>query len=623
GEDILAFTNQNGIVGSWNSSTGVLTLTGSATLANYQSALRSVTYVNSSDNPSTATRTVSFVVNDGTANSSAATRNIAVTAVNDAPSFDAADFSIAAAVGAGNDRGYATAVQADGKTLVAGYSSNGSNLDFLLMRYNVDGTLDTSFGGGDGIVTTAIGSGDDQARAVSVLADGRILVAGYSANGANDDFALVRYLADGSLDTSFGGGDGIVTTAVGSADDQAWSMAVQADGRIVLGGVSSTDVAVVRYLADGTLDTSFSGDGKQIVDISGSSDEAFGLALQADGKIVQVGSANIAGTLDFAVLRYNTDGSLDTGFGGGDGIVTTSIGSSWEAAHGVAIQADGKIVVGGYTRGAVDNDFAIVRYAADGSLDTTFGGGSGITTTNFGGSDAAASILLQPDGKIVAVGGSATNTAIARYLADGTLDTSFSGDGLLTVSVGASGYLYSTALQPDGRIVAAGFTNGGSDDNVLVQRFTADGQLDTRVNPATSSLGGTVGHTENGSAVVLDSNVRIYDTELSAANNFNGASLTLARNGGANSQDVFSATGNLAALTQGGNLVLSGVTVGTVTTNSGGSLLLTFNASATQARVNEVMNAIAYANSSDAPPGSVQIDWTFSDGNAGAQGSGG
>ncbi|WP_298622295.1 DUF4347 domain-containing protein, partial [uncultured Zoogloea sp.] len=625
GQDTLAFTDQSGITGSWNVATGVLTLSGSATVANYQAALRSVTYVNTSDQPVTATRTVSFAVNDGLGTSATATRNISVASVDDAPSFNAADYTVTTAPGAAADRGYATLVQGDGKILVAGYSSNGSNLDFLLMRYNVDGTLDTSFGGGDGMVTTAIGSGDDEAHAVALQSEGRILVAGFTQNGLHRDFALVRYLADGTLDTSFGGGDGIVTTDLGGGSgDEAWSMVVQTDGRIVLGGTSASNFALVRYNTDGSLDTSFSGDGMVSVDIAGgSSDNGYGLALQSDGKLVQSGSATVSGTLDFGVVRYNTDGSLDTSFGGGDGIVTTPIGASFDIAQSVAIQSDGKIVVGGYSTNGSNNDFAVVRYTSAGAIDTGFGGGDGIVTVDFGGHDSSWSTVLQSDGRIVMIGGAtSTDLAAVRLLSDGSLDTSFSGDGKFSAHLGTNSFLYSAAIGADGRVVATGYSNTTTDD-VLLVRLSGDGQFDTRSNPATTSLGGSASYTENGSAAVIDSSVRIFDAELNAADSYAGATLTLARSGGANAQDVFSASGNLGTLTQGGSLLLSGVNVGTVTTNSSGTLLLTFNASATQVRINEVMSSIAYANSSDAPPASVSLAWTFSDGNSGGQGSGG
>ncbi|MFN9435559.1 MAG: beta strand repeat-containing protein, partial [Planctomycetota bacterium] len=148
-----------------------------------------------------------------------------------------------------------------------------------------------------------------------------------------------------------------------------------------------------------------------------------------------------------------------------------------------------------------------------------------------------------------------------------------------------------------------------------------DGSLDARFDLA-GTLGGSVSYTENGSPVVLDSDIRVFDVELSSTN-FSGATLTLVRNGGASAQDLFSATGTLGALNQGGFLVVGGTTIGTVNTNSGGTLVLSFNSSATTALVNSAMQQIAYANSSEAPPASVQIDWSFSDGNSGAQGTGG
>jgi uncharacterized delta-60 repeat protein len=152
------------------------------------------------------------------------------------------------------------------------------------VRYNADGSLDTGFGGGDGIVTTSISAGDDKAHGLALQADGKIIVVG-ETSGNGKDFAVLRYNADGSLDTLFGGGDGIVTTDfAGGSFDVAYRVVVQADGRIVVGGASgsgTTDFAVARYLADGSLDTSFSGDGKQTVDLAGSVDEGFGLALDA------------------------------------------------------------------------------------------------------------------------------------------------------------------------------------------------------------------------------------------------------------------------------------------------------------------------------------------------------
>ncbi|MEQ1848355.1 MAG: hypothetical protein ABL983_22580, partial [Nitrospira sp.] len=155
--------------------------------------------------------------------------------------------------------------------------------------------------------------------------------------------------------------------------------------------------------------------------------------------------------------------------------------------------------------------------------------------------------------------------------------------------------------------------------NVALNRYSSTGSLDTTLDPV-NTLNGTPTYTEGGAAVVLDADVQIFDAELSALNNFSGATLTLVRNGGATAEDVFSATGTLSL--SGGNVVVSGTTIGTYT-NSGGTLAFTFNGNATQTLVNSAMQQIAYSNSSDAPPASAQIDWSFSDGNTGSQGSGG
>ncbi|MFT6765834.1 MAG: putative delta-60 repeat protein [Alteromonas naphthalenivorans] len=213
------------------------------------------------------------------------------------------------------------------------------------------GTLDGSFGGGDGKVTTNI-NGGDIAYGVAIQSDGKIVVVGES----NSSFGVARYNTDGSLDTSFDT-DGFLTTNFGSVD-AAYGVAIQSDGKIVVSGNSGNDFAVARYNTDGSLDTTFDTDGKLTTDIgSSSTDVAYGVAIQADGKIVVVGDNGS----DFAVVRYNTDGSLDTTFDT-DGKLTTDIGTATaDTARAVTIQTDGKIVVVGRSA----NDFAVVRYLND------------------------------------------------------------------------------------------------------------------------------------------------------------------------------------------------------------------------------------------------------------------
>lgn len=179
-------------------------------------------------------------------------------------------------------------------------------------------------------------------------------------------------------------------------------------------------------------------------------------------------------------------------------------------------------------------------------------------------------------------------------------------------------------MQADGKILVAGSSENSSTSYGALARYNSDGSLDNSFGSGGSnSLDGTSSYTENGAAVILDSSVQIIDIELSALGNNAGALLSLARHGGANVEDAFSSSGSLGPLTQGGNLVFSGTTIGTVSINSNGTLLLTFNSNATPSRVNGTLSAIAYSNISNDPPSSVQIDWTFSDGNTGSQGTGG
>ncbi|HSA58441.1 MAG TPA: calcium-binding protein [bacterium] len=250
------------------------------------------------------------------------------------------------------------ALQPDGKIVAAGRAGT----DILVMRLNADGSPDAAFDG-DGVVITPIGSGNDNANAVALQKDGKILAAGSSV-GANEDFALVRYDSDGKLDTSFGGGDGIVTTPIGSGLDRATSMVVLPDGRIVLHGFSGPGnlFALARYNPDGTPDVSFDGDGKILIPLSSGVDEGSGLAVQADGKILAFGNADVGGgNKDLFLVRLNPNGSLDAGFGGGDGIVSMDAGTVQDGTGAIALQPDGKIVGVGFNA----NDLVVVRFEGD------------------------------------------------------------------------------------------------------------------------------------------------------------------------------------------------------------------------------------------------------------------
>ncbi|MEZ5909136.1 MAG: tandem-95 repeat protein [Hyphomicrobiaceae bacterium] len=552
---------------------------------------------------------------------------------NTAPTFGLGDGIVTTAIGSSHEEARGVVIQPDGKILISGQRFDGTNWDTVVLRYNADGSLDSSFGNGDGITITSVGSSSDFGWSIALQPDGKILVGGEVRPGTVgfNDYGLVRYNSDGTLDTTFGGGDGIVTTSV-AMNDAAVSIAVQPDGKILLGGHHTPgggyQFSLVRYDSDGVIDTGFGeGDGIVTTLIGGTDEKAYSVLLQPDGKIVLAGYAFLgSNNYDFAVVRYDADGTLDTTFGG-DGIVTTPIGSSYDQAFAVAQQSDGKLVLAGYMFNGANEDFALVRYNADGTLDTSFGGGSGIVTTAIGASyESALSLVIQADGKIILAGHTQTGAtgwdfALVRYNADGTLDASFgAGDGIVTTPISSGNdFAYSIALQSDGQIVVVGRSSNGSNDDIALVRYNSDGSLDQTFD-APNSLGGTVAFIEDGAPVVLDSNVQIFDTQLAAQGHYDGATLTLARDGGANADDVFAATGNLVLSV--GDVILSGVTIGTFT-NSGGTLAITFNAAATQARVDEAMRAITYANSSDGPPASLDILWTFNDGNTGSQGTGG
>ena len=326
---------------------------------------------------------------------------------------------------------FAVAIQTDGKIVAAGGAGDFSTSDgFALARYNSDGSLDSSFGDG-GKVTTAFDGdwngeispmSESEAYAIAIQSDGMIVAGGY-VDGIPAHFALARYKSNGKLDKSFGAG-GKVTTSFSNFSVTARSLAIQPDGKIVLagyaGGQDGVDFALARYTSDGSLDSTFGASGKVTTDLFGQLDFAWAAALQPDGRIVLAGFSGILGgpggeeAVDFALVRYNSDGSLDTSFGSG-GKVVTDFGND-EAINAVGIQRDGRIVAAGAAGFDDTSDFALARYNSDGSLDSTFGSGGKITTDFFGW-DGATALAILPSGRIVAAGGSTTGTAPGFALA--------------------------------------------------------------------------------------------------------------------------------------------------------------------------------------------------------------
>ncbi|MFN6564474.1 MAG: putative Ig domain-containing protein [Nostoc sp. ChiSLP01] len=378
---------------------------------------------------------------------------------------------------ASNDGSYSIAVQDDGKILVAGYSNNGTDDDFAIARYNSDGTLDTTFNT-TGKVTTDFNASNDGSYSIAVQDDGKILVAGYSNNGTDDDFAIARYNSDGTLDTTFNT-TGKVTTDFNASKEGGNSITVQDDGKILVAGYSNNgtddDFAIVRYNSDGSLDTTFNTTGIVTTDFNGSNEAGNSIAVQSDGKILVAGYSNNGTDDDFAIARYNSDGSFDTTFNS-TGKVTTDFNTSDEGGYSITVQDDGKILVVGSSNNGTNDDFAIARYNSNGTLDTTFNT-TGKVTTDFNGNDEAGnSVAVQDDGKVLVAGYSNNGTnddfAIARYNSDGTLDTTFNTTGKFTSDFnGKDEGGNSIIVQDDDKILVAGVSNNGTDYDFALARY--------------------------------------------------------------------------------------------------------------------------------------------------------
>ncbi len=389
-----------------------------------------------------------------------------------------------------NDSDAATdiAVQPDGKIIAVGDAFNDStSFDFAISRYNSDGSFDTGFGSGGKLTTDFFGEGDF-ATAIAIQTDGKIIASGFAQNNKTGfDFALTRYNVDGSLDFTFGAG-GKVTTDFGSSLDTAFALAIVSGGKIVVAGttiVGATlnDFALAQYNSDGTLDSGFGLSGKITADFFGGNEVAHAIAIQSDGKIVASGSSQVAAGVptDFGLVRFNTDGSLDMTFGV-NGKVMTSFSGEIEEANAVVIQSDGKIVTTGRAWSINgQGDFGLVRYNGDGSLDSGFGSDGKVITDFSGGNDAAQGIVIQTDGKIVVAGsafggGTQGDFALARYNVDGSLDFTFGVGGKVTTDFGFEDGANAIAIQADGRIIAAGFAPDISTSyNFALVRYDGDG----------------------------------------------------------------------------------------------------------------------------------------------------
>jgi uncharacterized delta-60 repeat protein len=342
------------------------------------------------------------------------------------------------------------------------------------------GQLDTVFATG-GKARTDVGS-VDWAASVAIGPRGSVVVAG----GSGGDVALVRYDASGRLDPSFGG-TGIVVTNLGGDDrDGANAVVVQPDGKIVVGGHRGADAAVVRYLPDGRLDSTFGRNGVVVSDFGGE-ERAIALLLRPDGRLVVVGLKP-----DGLILsRYFRDGRLDPGFGRGGIVSTRTPGIEWRTA---TPGRDGTIVVAGariVTGEAQGMALAVARYRADGRPDRTFAGDGLTVTRTFRHWAGATHVAVRPDGRIVLgthghAGANLAGFALVRLRKNGSLDSTFGTRGIAVSNVGYG--VHALSLDRRGRIVAAGRTMSLQD--FVVARFLPDGRRDRSFAATVTDFGG-------------------------------------------------------------------------------------------------------------------------------------
>ncbi len=435
------------------------------------------------------------------------------------------------------------ALQNDGKVIALGYTSDRNNSLVAAARYNSDGTLDDSFDG-DGKLTEQVRQGSTAFTSTAIQPDGKVLAAGYTWNGSNYDFAVVRYNTDGSFDNTFSI-DGKQTTDFGTSDDKIRDVTLQSDGKIVVAGSAGDKFALARYNADGTLDNGFSLDGRQTTNF-GSSDSITSLAIQNDGKILAAGTAlvryNTNGSLDNSfsgdgklttpftcgdvaiqtdgkiiiagdgtVARYNANGTIDNTFGdNGEKIIIDELNPNFREDYNlfcksIAIQNDGKIVIGGYYehnyRGTTSS-FAVVRLNSDGSADNSFNE-DGLVFTYPGSSllDYGTSLLIQEDNKIIlggyAYNGSSDDFALVRYNADGSLDNTLNDDGILITPASTNYDRIADIAIADNKLYAAGFGQYPGNFGVIARYLLSSG------GPLPVTLSGFNASVQNNTSVLL------------------------------------------------------------------------------------------------------------------------
>ena len=470
---------------------------------------------------------------------------------NTAPTFTASDGKVTANFGSTRETGNVIAIQSDGKVVVGIYSYDPitGEQNSILARFNIEGVLDSSFG-----ISGIVKIKDFDVNSIEISSDNEIFVSGYPKNGGA---LFLKYSSSGISDINFGEkGKYLYDTGIGGNSffiTNGDSLSVSKDGSLFLGGYfyrnGKTDISLIKLSKYGVLDKSFDVDGvaSAAFSVDSSGIDTF---IQDDGKVLVIGNAKNS----FGIARFNTDGSLDKTFGD-KGLVTTTIGQGWSSPSGIHVLEDGKFLVAGTATNLPSGYggsefFAIAKYNIDGSLDSSFGLNGVVSTSVSTYGSSLRNLVIQKDGKII-VSGSADNFAnsgvhvtefaIARFNSDGTLDSSFGKDGKVFTYLGGIGStISSTELQSDGKLMAVGYQLPVLNSySFYLVRYNVDGSLDLSYSPPENTLKEKPTFKEQSESVILDRFVQIYDFELSALNNFNGSSLLISRKNQANAEDIF------------------------------------------------------------------------------------
>lgn len=575
-----------------------------------EKVIESITYT-VSDAPVEGTK-IRYSVTDNTGLSSIPiVVDVNVTAENDAPTLTTSVGLIRSNITPDSwDDAYSVVTLSDGSIIVAGPSEG----TIKLAKYDANGALVSGFGIG-GIVETAL-SGEFDNPSIALDSDGKIIVV--AADDDSGNIVAMRYNSTGIVDTTFAvGSDNIAIVA-----EYSWypKVAVLADNSIAISFNHENEdgndaFAVAKLTSSGVLDSNFDADGIKEIVIPDSYSSEVNDILVSGNNIVITGTVEIIdadNTVFIAKLSGTTGADTVTMTPAQNGDVWSSIDFD-VASNAIGKQSDGKIIVAGTADG---DGIILARYNTDGTLDITFGTNGKAAFTFM---DEAQDIAIDSNDKIVVLNDG--DIEVARVLADGSaLDTTFGEDGIATINGSTDPWGAELKIASNGTIWIVGGDDDSDDGAFNIAKLSANGVPDANFISKTT-------FTTLGDPVVLDGAVSVYDGELSNSQNnngFNGATLTIARDGGANTHDVFSAGTDSYLSFNGANVVYNGTTVGTFT-QVDGTLTITFNSSADQYNINDIMRNIAYENTDETISEATTVDlkWTFSDGNTAAQGTGG